>query len=741
MTTASRRGRKIPFLHRNWIKATNFWETIMGNKSSAQSNEAAKTTAVNDPARRAAKRRRLDNDYDGFPLFEDHGSVTRALRIEVLKIFHKDSTRFKNGSVMNGLVPLHIKDVVQVKARCKLTISGSQAGQLVVLHVDSQVCDLKIFKSPANNSPTVRFASVQPFHVPEDKIYVERDDDAVFGLANTYTVLIELESAGDPNWPPQDLISVNDEEAFYLRGLPIRQWSFTASIPDIFNSRNRKEIQLRVRKQPHQETPTNFRMDVDVRWLTPISSQLRSHDKDIQPTITVFGPQEPIVAVNGTVTVNGVNGISRVNGVNGVHGMNGANGIYLHSDPLVNGVDRLVNGHGSEMALDQVEELVEGDTTPNRPQRVRAVVNYNDRENMARQLGKQPRKRRRADDDNNGQVDEHTVTYLLPPEQVQTDRFECLICGAENERLPQLRAHYLCHPQYEFHFEGRPRGGWSVRVTTVAGDNVTPLRPRVYQLGLPVKPLDLERFVEGDNSWVTSRLGPEDGHDLLAKYPHFKPQQKLVPRRTRKKVLVPNIKQQLFDPRSKVQLVPGTEVKQHPVDDAWLLRKHRDSLGDFVDVEPQEKEYMQEWDSYILKKHISSQQYLPRAFLGFVKEKAPWIVAKKSRSKEFSKHVAMLLARRAISEAVIVEATQRINDARLLQTDGEVEEPAPKIKSGSGCVTCGEPVPVSAMLLCANKMCKTRLYHVSCVEGGEEKMQDSQWTCGKCALEDAGVPV
>ena len=155
-----------------------------------------------------------------------------------------------------------------------------------------------------------------------------------------------------------------------------------------------------------------------------------------------------------------------------------------------------------------------------------------------------------------------------------------------------------------------------------------------------------------------------------------------------------------------MRLLPGTEVRQQPVDDAWLLRKHRDSLGDFTDVDPTEKEYMKEWDSFILLKHISSPQYLPRAFLGFVKEKAPWIVAKRSRSEEFSKHTSLLLGRRVIGEAEIVEATQRINEARTQKPEEAVEPPKPAPRGASGCVACGQPVPVSTMLVCSNKVCK-----------------------------------
>ena len=183
-----------------------------------------------------------------------------------------------------------------------------------------------------------------------------------------------------------------------------------------------------------------------------------------------------------------------------------------------------------------------------------------------------------------------------------------------------------------------------------------------------------------------------------------------IPRRNKRKIVVPNIKQALFDSRSKVQLAPGTELRQYPIDDAWLLRKHKDNLADFTDVEPAEKEYMQEWDAFVLQKHLSSPQFLPRALAAFVKEKAGWIVSNRSRSDEFSKHVSMLLARRVISEAAVVEVTQRITEARGAHREAAaapvpVAEPKFRPKSAAGCGECGEPVPVPLMLICANRVC------------------------------------
>lgn len=189
-------------------------------------------------------------------------------------------------------------------------------------------------------------------------------------------------------------------------------------------------------------------------------------------------------------------------------------------------------------------------------------------------------------------------------------------------------------------------------------------------------------------------------------------------------MLVPKTKQPLFDPLSKVQLQPGTPISQREIDDSWLLLKHRDNLQDFIDLNAAEKEYLQAWDAFILRQHISSPQYLPRHFLRFVREKAGWLVARRAHADEFSKHVATLLARRVLPDAAIFEATQLLNDARNRRaaatggeqdgkrqededeeagTDGLLQPSKNKI-SGGCCNACGEPVPVVTMLVCANKV-------------------------------------
>ncbi|KAK3371414.1 hypothetical protein B0T24DRAFT_319028 [Lasiosphaeria ovina] len=743
MTGTHSRNRRLPFLHRNWIRATNHWNTKMGNNASSPSRDAVdKCGNGEDRCQHSNKRPRIDNDYDGFPLFEPYATIPRALRIELLKVCHKDAPRVKNG-ILNGLIPPNVKDTNHFRVRCSIKVTCRRGDEDVVLHADSQLCDVNMFKNPAGSSPMARFSSIQPFYIPEDKISLEHDEGVVFGLADSYQVVIRLESGGGINWPPNDLLPPDNSAHWNDRRLPLRQWAFTATIVDIYN-RNRKTIRLKLKKTSQGDEMTDFSIDVDVRWFTPVSTQL-ARGKDIKQSITVSARNETVLPpINGVV--NGNSPTKVVNGVNGtdigVNGVNGANGHQQdHIDDhgleyLANGeADKLPNGITNGAFSELPDDLAEGEVTPSRTRRPRPEINYNVKHIWNTAVGKEPKKRRRLDDEID-QPDEQSITYLLPPEQVHTEKLACLICGAENERITQLRAHCQSHPQYDFYFQprdARTKGELRVQVTPSATNLAQALRPKVYQLGLPVKPLDLDKYVEGDLSWVTSRLGPDDDHEIIEKFVPARVPKKLASKRSKKKIVVPNIKQPLFDPLSKAQLVPGAEIRQHPVDDSWLLLKHRDSLQDFLDVDPGEKEYMQEWDSFVLNKHISSEQYLPRVFVGFVKEKAGWIVPKRSRLEEFSKHVSMLLARRAINEASIFEATKIINEART-KNSGEAPKVLPRHNVTGGCNACGKPVPVSAMLSCSIKACKKRLYHVDCVDGvDEEVLEEKTWVCGKCS--------
>lgn len=160
---------------------------------------------------------------------------------------------------------------------------------------------------------------------------------------------------------------------------------------------------------------------------------------------------------------------------------------------------------------------------------------------------------------------------------------------------------------------------------------------------------------------------------------------------------------------SKVRLEPGSEVRPYPADNEWLIQRHCDTLQDFVDVDPDEKEYIKVWDAYIMRRHLTSETFLPRAFLAFVKDRASWIVAKPCRSQQFSKHVLVLFTRNVIDEDLMNTAFQCLNDARLQNPVAEPKQ-SPKQTFSSGCTVCGKLVYGPSYLACTEFVsCSTSL--------------------------------
>lgn len=163
-------------------------------------------------------------------------------------------------------------------------------------------------------------------------------------------------------------------------------------------------------------------------------------------------------------------------------------------------------------------------------------------------------------------------------------------------------------------------------------------------------------------------------------------------------MLIPYTKTPLFHPLSKVQLEPGTEMDRYIPDESWLIQKHRDALSDFSDLSEPEKEYCKQWDAFILPQHLSSEEYLPRAFLAFVKENAKWFVAKPSRAQELGNHMQVLLIRNCLDEEAVRFALDCLDEARNQALVEEPSERRPK-KRDSGCAVCGKMVSVGPRFL------------------------------------------
>lgn len=669
----------------------------MGNIVSSQGPKDHRLSADHGASPR--KRRRVSTpeslDMDHLIASPKTSDTRSALRIEVLKLFHKDSKKIRTS--LNGIAP---RDVLTTKANCRIKVSDLSSGQPRVLHCQSQICDLTTFKNPVGPHRIARVHLPRPFFVPEESLQINRPDDGTFGLSDSYEINVEFEAASSSQWPP-----LNDSD-FGLTTAAVpgsqpdqaRQLVMSSSFDQLYG-KLKSALTLTHGHLPHQSwIETQYVMDVDLRWSAGFHA-LKRLDKGSKPCITAIDPDaDPLT---------------------GNH--------FPHPDhDEVNGI----NGHAGDESSHELDDELDGERTPSRSLRAREknkVYNLKVLSDQARGRDQKGRGRGAIS------VNEGRVTYLLPIDQpVCLDYHRCVSCGAYHQNLVQLQLHLQTyHPSFEYALESTSQGP-QFRVSN-RKEPVSASPSKTFQLKQPVEPFNLQTLLGGDQSWVGSRLALHD--DDILKTPSgrasvdrlnsaspvpktlFKatqPQRRAV-RLKRDTPLVPKTTQPLYHPISKATLKPGDEVPTTKPDSSWLIQKHRDSITDFSDVTAAEREFIWKWDDYILKQNITSSVYLPRAWLGFVRQSAEWLVAKEDRMREFGKHASVLLARDVLTDNVIADAFAIIDNMRARQYESKIAETKEKqstaspkstdVRMGSnGCAVCRLPVRGPRLLVCSNKV-------------------------------------
>ncbi|KAG6030074.1 hypothetical protein E4U41_000208 [Claviceps citrina] len=683
---------------------------------------------------RSAKRRRISSpdlfDMDHLiasPRMSESGST---LRIEVLKILHRDSKKVKS---YQGTAP---RDVLTSKARCKVTILDTSSGPPQVLHCQSQMCDLITFANPAGPHRIARVDMPRPFFVPHDSILINRPDDGGFDLSDSYQILIELEAANTPHWPPLNSHDFGiPSESLYPPWGSTRHWILSSLFDTVFG-RLKAPLNLSARyPADHSSFQTNYVMDVDLRWTSGFKA-LRALDKGSKHCITAVD----LDAADSDDAFSPKGGFPGVSAVNGTH----------HDTTT------------TENPHDKDDDFA-GDQTPSRSLRAREKNKiYNLRVLSDQQLGRERKQRAQNLNDAAG---EGRIQYVLPTNQpVSLDYYRCINCGAYHESMDQLQLHLrTSHSTYEYMLE-YSNDGPLFRVSAPGESTGSP--HKTYHLGRNIKPFHIQSHLSGDQAWLMSRLGPDideslkspakSGLDRMRTASPVSRASKTGSRRPERKKpdkdVVPDIPQPLFHPVSRARLKPGQEVPQNDPDNSWLIQKHRESIGDFSDVTAAEKEYIWEWDGFILRENVTSAAYFPQVWLRFVQGKASWLAGAEQRIRELAKHVSVLQARNALDDEILRLAFRYINEARAKRpqpvdeqteaTGASAKDKATKqsprsaqIRRGAnGCTICQLPVQGPRLLLCCNKDCAKRLYHGDCIEHDAlMPVTSPAWLCNDCA--------
>lgn len=695
-----RRQRTAPFLHRNWITSIN---TVMGASISNPKDLDSYTDDENDVAP-AQKRRCLSSD----PFEIDHRlappdpPVLGALQIEILRILHKDSKKVRNGQ--NPDVP---RDILNTSGSCRITIFDQSSSWPRVLFCESQICDIITYKNPVGPHRLARIKLPRPFHVPEQSILVNRRDDNAYDFCESYKLVVELEAANGKPWPPLDSndFGLPAGEQEMLLDSPSRHWVMSSEFQRVFG-RIKSLVSLTAGFHPERPSrQTDYVMDVDLRRLTGLQG----------PKTFEKGSKACINAVDTTTEVF-------------------TNG---HFEPMVDEGVNGINGYHHEDSSNELEDELDGDQTPTRALRTREKNKVYNLKVLSDQAQGKERKRR-------GRPPQMTaiegrVTYFFPANQpVCLDYFRCVCCGVYHQTMLQLQLHLqTMHSNFEVLLETTSQGP-QFRLSHRVEPVLTPTK--TYQLGRPVKPFNLSTFASGDESWITSRLGPDNNDQpiqspvkkaTLSRQASDRPQsqssqtiQPAVVQITDEKILVPDINQPLFEPVSKRRLKPGEELPYPEPDDAWLLHKHRECLEDYVDMTDNEQEYIKRWDAFILKQRLTGSVFFQRAWLKFVRQEASWLIDVRERMIEFAKHSATLFTRNLLDDRAMDEAFKIVNETRrtvipskgdgkpngvINGIDGQTKQSprgAHVRKGANGCTVCHLPVVGPKLLICSNKVCK-----------------------------------
>ncbi|KAI1199301.1 hypothetical protein F5X97DRAFT_296706 [Nemania serpens] len=691
----------FPFIHRAWKTAVDHLPYGMGIKLSTPNGD---TPTNGDHLPRPLKRRRVAEAspeaaraVPGRLLSNNPDDVEKALRIEVLSITRAESSsNLRPANLHYGNGSPEKRDIPVIQARCRVLICEWRRPDVCrVLHCDSQTCNFKVFRDSDDVCRTARIYLPTPFYIPAGKLSIERQDQGGFNLGDEYLIRVEIESAGDPKWPPIDLLP--KRQANDVDSSDPRRWILSSQIIYAFE-KGRASGDVKIRRSK-QDVPLGLTMDMDLRWSTchAAASSARLGDSAPPPDI-------------------------KLNHMNGV------------LEPLTNGhvngrVDTAPSDHrkaeNERNGMAEDDEEHEEATTPSRSLRTREKQNYNLKllSDKARGKERKEKKRRKlATLERKG----GNVTWAVPLiGEFTLDNYHCIRCFATHPSMQLLQKHLEDHKDIVYTVD--PVHAY-VRIFAPDEDALHPSNPTFHSFSSLD---DQESDAEGD-------LSPHKLSRRLLQHKN-KPSQQFLTQPRDNKRLIPHIKQPLYDRLSKSLLEPGSLVDPPPVDDTWLVQKHRDIIRDYSDVHQDEKEYIFEWDAFVNKDCVTSGPHLQDVYIRFVQEKALWITASQNRMTEWAKHLSYLKSRNALTDTTITEAFAVLRQSkpqrRLEQTEA-TKAPSPRSayrKSVAGCPVCGQPVRGAASLICSNLDCTNAMYHVDCIRpDAKQPVHSRNWRCNKC---------
>ena len=668
----------------------------------------------------------------------------KALRLEIAGLIHKDpvqdeeSTNFAKGRRR----PIDVK--------CRLSVAlffaknddnkeKPRSDDYTEAFRKLAFCTLR---TTINDEGAVHreFINLDPFLVPAGEIFVNRKRNYegqfthLFDFAHSYYVLITVEPIGlQKEWPPFDLPSPTNRGTMHdgseMDSNPVtnllenggatkNDLCLIGRTSDLLDPgrQNRSMILKLAHGSLRQKIPYALRLEM--KWSLP-SHMSDWSTRDIK--IEIESPRakiSPVPATNESV----------------------------QASPLAR----------------RAEDISAPNSPADRAQRRRSnVPTYNLKALSALQQGKSPRVRKSRDIRSRSAqgglgADGTIVTYtfgkadsadLSTKRETTVTGLRCPFCAVDHSSLDDLTFHLrTIHDSFKFSLRrsNAQRIGFFVELAKhgVRSSPTSVLeQARTFQLSQPRSLFDLEKFLNGDESWVKAREGPQHNiwpehlmdrfhESSLSSSPHesrhsspntsndtddvmdlenYHPKIAFKPR---KKYYVPKTSKPLFNTVTKQLLEPGSEIpnSDDEKDESWLHQRHRDIVMDYEDVTDDEKDFIIRWNPFIMEEQLTGETHLSEVILRFVEANKFWFVERASRKKELAKTTEIFIMRGVVSQKCLEKCIQILRGAEKMggskeKEAMEVDRPvSPAKQRGALDCECGGHAQPPNRVICHGKV-------------------------------------
>ncbi|KFY45794.1 hypothetical protein V494_00755 [Pseudogymnoascus sp. VKM F-4513 (FW-928)] len=134
---------------------------------------------------------------------------------------------------------------------------------------------------------------------------------------------------------------------------------------------------------------------------------------------------------------------------------------------------------------------------------------------------------------------------------------------------------------------------------------------------------------------------------------------------TTPKFTVPKTPKPFYDFGTTRLLKPGDPLIPSTVSYDWWTRKHADIINSIDDMTPEEREFINRWDPFVLAQKSTSKTFVPAILEEFINVNRQWLDEKQCRKKELLKHLENLTLSGRIEKKCMLGCLEMFQNKRV----------------------------------------------------------------------------